>query len=118
MKEGIYVCEGWILMSEYILAISTCPEDIADDLARKLVESKRCACVNIIRNVFSIYHWKGAIEEDNEAILLMKTKKELEDSLSSELKKHHSYEVPEFVVIPIESGSASYLKWIGESTIK
>ncbi|MHA1909499.1 MAG: divalent-cation tolerance protein CutA [Candidatus Thorarchaeota archaeon] len=105
-------------MSEYILAISTCPEKEADNLARKLVESKECACVNLIRNVFSIYHWKGSIEEDQEVILLMKTKKELELSLLSELKKHHSYEVPEFIVLPIISGSMDYLNWIRESTKK
>ena len=103
-------------MSEYVLAISTCPEKEADDLARKLVESKHCACVNLIRNVFSIYHWKGKIEEERESILLMKTKKNLESDLLSELKKHHSYDVPEFIVLPIESGSTDYLKWIGEST--
>jgi periplasmic divalent cation tolerance protein len=105
-------------MSEYILAISTCPENEAEILARKLVESNYCACVNIIRNVSSLYHWKGKIEEDKEAILLMKTRKELEPSLMSELRKHHSYEVPEFIVVPIESGSAEYLGWIAESTTK
>ncbi|MHA2425535.1 MAG: divalent-cation tolerance protein CutA [Candidatus Thorarchaeota archaeon] len=104
-------------MSEYILAITTCPESDADNLARKLVESKQCACVNMIRNVFSIFHWKSKIEEEHEVILLMKTKKELESSLLSELKKHHSYEVPEFVVLSIGSGSADYLDWIGKSTI-
>ena len=103
-------------MSEYILVISTCPENEADALARKLVESKHCACVNLIRNVFSIFHWKGKIEEERESILLMKTKKSLESSLFSELKKHHSYDVPEFIVLPIESGSPDYLKWIGAST--
>ena len=105
-------------MSDYILAISTCPEDEALDLARKLVESKQCACVNMIQKVFSIYHWRGDIEEDKEVILLMKTRKELEESLFSVLKKNHSYEVPEFVVLSIESGSPDYLKWITESTSK
>ncbi len=103
-------------MSEYILVISTCPENEAESLAKILVESKLCACVNLIQNVFSIYHWKGRIEEEKESMLLMKTKKDLENDLFSVLKEHHSYEVPEFIVLSIDSGSDDYLKWIGEST--
>ncbi|TXT57361.1 MAG: hypothetical protein BAJATHORv1_10062 [Candidatus Thorarchaeota archaeon] len=102
-------------MKEYILAITTCPKDESKDLADALVKSKKCACVNIIPGIKSIYHWRGSIETGEESILLMKTEKELSNELWDILKEHHSYEVPEFVIIPIAGGSEAYLKWISES---
>ncbi|MFW9908063.1 MAG: divalent-cation tolerance protein CutA [Candidatus Thorarchaeota archaeon] len=104
-------------MSEFVLAISTCTEKDADLIAMELVKSKACACVNIIRSVTSIYHWKGKIEVDPECILLMKTKEELQEQLLEKLKIHHPYEIPEFIVIPIEGGSKDYLNWIVHSTL-
>ena len=102
-------------MTEYVLAITTCPESEADLLASSLVENKSCACANIIKGITSIYHWKGKIETDNECIILMKTKKELTDTLYDSLRKAHSYDVPEFIVISIDDGSREYLSWISDS---
>ena len=103
-------------MSKYIVVISTAPPDEVEKLARILVESKKCACVNVVKGVTSIYHWKGAIQEDSENILIMKTEFKYKEALHALLKKHHSYEVPEFVVINIEWGSKEYLDWITAST--
>jgi len=103
-------------MTDYIVALSTCPEKEADSIARAIVESRKCACVNIIRAVTSIYHWKGQIESETESILLMKTKAGMEQELLDVLRKHHSYEVPEFIILPIKWGSKDYLDWITKST--
>lgn len=105
-------------MTEYVVVLSTCPEKDAEIIGRNLVESKKCACVNILRGVTSIYHWKGEIETDSESILLMKTKIDLKEVLFTELQKLHPYEVPEFVVLPIKWGSREYLDWIGDNTIR
>ena len=103
-------------MTKYIVVMSTAPKDETEKLARTLVESKKCACVNVIKGVTSFYHWKGAIQEDSENILIMKTEFKHKKSLLEVLKKNHSYEVPEFVTIPIEWGSTDYLDWITTST--
>ena len=103
-------------MTNFIVIMSTAPPNEADELARILVESKRCACVNVVKGVTSFYHWKGAIQEDSENILIMKTEFKHKESLLEVLKKHHSYEVPEFVAINIEWGSTEYLDWITAST--
>ena len=103
-------------MTEYIVALSTCPEKEAEVIGRKLVESRKCACVNIIRGITSIYHWKGNIESETEDILLMKSISGMEQKLFDELRKHHPYEVPEFIILPIKWGSKDYLDWITEST--
>jgi len=102
-------------MPDYVVVISTCPVDISTELARTLVEKRVCACVNIIPKVLSIYHWKDEIVEDEESILLMKTEAGKQETLWDALKKEHPYDVPEFVVLPIEWGSKDYLDWISQS---
>jgi periplasmic divalent cation tolerance protein len=104
-------------MPEYVIGISTCPVDISKKLARVLVETRACACVNIIPKVTSIYHWKDDVEEDEESVLLMKTEVGRKEELWEALKKEHPYDVPEFVVIPIMWGSQDYLDWISQSII-
>ncbi|MHA1927810.1 MAG: divalent-cation tolerance protein CutA [Candidatus Thorarchaeota archaeon] len=103
-------------MTEYLLVISTTPPDDAERIARILVESQKCARVNIVRNVSSIYHWQGEIHEDAECILIMKTEAQHKETLFALLKQSHPYEVPEFVVVPISWGSKYYLDWISAST--
>ncbi|MGY5856486.1 MAG: divalent-cation tolerance protein CutA [Candidatus Thorarchaeota archaeon] len=102
-------------MSEYVVAITTCPMKISEELARTLVEKRACACVNIIPKVTSIYHWKDEIVTENEAMLIMKTEAKQIESLWEAVKKDHPYDVPEYVVLPIEWGSKDYLDWISQN---
>lgn len=103
-------------MSEHILAVTTTGDDeSAAALAGKLVERRIVACVNIIRSVRSLYYWKGAVEDDFECILLMKTRADRYDALVAAIDELHGYDVPELIVLPIESGSAAYLGWIDEN---
>ncbi len=99
-------------MSKYIIALSTCKTEDAVRISRALVESKKCACVNIIKGIRSIYHWKGVIEDGEESILLMKTEEGFEEELRNILVSIHPYETPEFITIAIRSGATSYLDWI------
>ena len=89
--------------------------NISEELARRLVEQRACACVNIIPKVTSIYHWKGEIVTDSEALLIMKTETKHVEPLWEAVKKVHPYEVPEYVVLHIEWGSKDYLAWISEN---
>ncbi|MHA2234608.1 MAG: divalent-cation tolerance protein CutA [Candidatus Thorarchaeota archaeon] len=102
-------------MSEYMVALTTCPKDKSDTLARSLVEDKVCACVNIVSSVKSIYHWKEEIVTDEESLLIMKTQVDRKEDLWEAIKSKHPYEVPEFVVISIDSGSQDYFDWISAS---
>ncbi|NHJ13329.1 MAG: divalent-cation tolerance protein CutA [Candidatus Thorarchaeota archaeon] len=102
-------------MPDYVLVMTTCPPEDAESIGLKLVESKTCACANIIPRISSIYHWKEKIEHESEAIILLKTEKQREQDLWEELRKHHPYEVPEFVVVDIARGSKDYLQWISGS---
>ncbi|MFW9962199.1 MAG: divalent-cation tolerance protein CutA [Candidatus Sifarchaeia archaeon] len=105
-------------MQEYVVVLTTCPIKVSQELARFLAESRACACVNIIPKITSIYHWKNDLVIDDEALLIMKTERKQSENLWKVLKENHPYEVPEFVVIPIDWGSKDYLDWISQSVGK
>jgi periplasmic divalent cation tolerance protein len=88
----------------------------ARKIARALVEDRLAACVNIFSNpVESIYRWKGKLEVAREHLLLIKTVESRLKELERTVEQLHSYEVPEFVVLPIVSGSKKYLSWLSEN---
>jgi periplasmic divalent cation tolerance protein len=102
-------------MTDYRVALTTTgTEEEARRLARELVERKLAACVNIVPQVESVYRWQGKIESAQEWLLVIKTRADVLDRLQAAIRELHSYEVPEFVVLRIESGSEEYLRWIGE----
>ena len=86
-------------------------------IAQGVVKKRLAACVNVgTAPVESVYWWKGKVEKAKEFLLVMKTTAGRLKELEKEVKRMHSYDVPEIVVIKIESGSAEYLAWIREST--
>ena len=103
-------------MAEYIMAVTTTgDEQSAVVLARALVERRIVACVNIMPRVRSLYRWKGAIEDDTECVLLMKTRGDRYHALASALDELHTYDVPELIVLAIEQGSPAYFDWLNDS---
>jgi periplasmic divalent cation tolerance protein len=83
-----------------------------------LVRKRLAACVNIVLGpVHSIYRWKGKVENAREVLMMVKTTAKRLPDLESEVKRLHSYDVPEFVVLPIAAGSREYLGWIEESVM-
>lgn len=87
-------------------------EEEANRITHALVDQRLAACVNLISNVTSIYRWQGAIENAKEILLVIKTSVEKLAELEAVLQSLHSYEVPEFLVLNIESGSQNYLQWL------
>ena len=85
-------------------------------IARRVVSKRLAACVNIILSpAESIYTWKGKLEKAREYLLVMKTTAKRLAELESEVKRLHSYDVPEFIALPIVAGSRDYLAWLQES---
>ncbi len=101
-------------MSFFIFLVTVPNIEEGKKIARYLVENKFAACVNIVQNVFSIYEWKGKIEQENEHILVIKTTSEKSDLIPQKINEIHSYETPECIAIKIEKGSEKYLNWIKE----
>ena len=104
------------IMDYFILYITVSNMEEGKNIARNLVSSRLAACVNIVQDIFSIYTWKGKIEEDNEHLLIVKSTERNVDSIIQRVKELHSYENPECVALKIEKGSQMYLDWINEVT--
>lgn len=103
-------------MDEIVVFITASNEDEAARIAKALVEAKLAGCVNLIKNIRSIYSWEGKIEDEPEVLMIVKTQKSLFDSLMKKVKELHSYTVPEIIAMPIVEGSEDYLKWLREVT--
>ena len=100
-------------MTDKIVVLSTCGSaEEGARIARALVEKKLAACVNVIPAVRSFYQWKGAIEDEQELLLVIKSSRGLFNQLRVEIEKLHSYEVPEVIAVPIVEGSEGYLEWL------
>jgi periplasmic divalent cation tolerance protein len=103
-------------MNEIVVFITASNEDEAAKISRALVEARLAACVNIVKDIRSIYSWQGKIEDEKEVLMILKTQKFLLDSLMKKVKELHSYTVPEIIALPVADGSAEYLKWLREVT--
>lgn len=100
------------------LVLVTCgslPE--ARKIARAVVEKHFAACVNILTApVESLYTWKGKLERSREHLLLIKTTAKRVKALEREILRLHSYDTPEFLVLPIAAGAPAYLAWLAQNT--
>src|SRR5580765_937573 len=85
-------------------------------IARRVVQKRLAACVNVLQSPMSSYYtWKGKLEVAREYLLVMKTSSIRLADLEKEVKRLHSYEVPEFIAIPVGAGSQDYLAWLERS---
>ncbi len=106
-------------MSEALVVLTNVGNaDVAQKMARWLVEQKLAACVNILPGVRSIYRWQGAIEEAEEITLMIKTVRTSYAGLEAAIKAMHPYEVPEIIALPIAAGLPVYLDWVMRETKK
>jgi periplasmic divalent cation tolerance protein len=97
-----------------VVCFVTTPPDQARPIAEALVARELVACVNIIAQVQSVYRWKGVVEHDDEALLVIKTTRAAIRSLDAALAELHPYETFELVALDVAGGSADYLAWIGD----
>ena len=105
------------VMTDKIIVLVTCgSRKEARRIARALVEARLAACVNVLQApVESVYRWKGKVETAREFLLVIKTLRKKFAALEGEVRRLHSYDVPEIIALPIDRGSRPYLAWIDES---
>jgi periplasmic divalent cation tolerance protein len=103
-------------MTDKLIILTTAGSEAdAQKIANQLVERRLAACVNIIPRIHSVYRWQGKVDAAEEFLLLIKTTKSRTAEVQAVIRELHSYDLPEFVVISIEDGSAEYLEWIEKS---
>ncbi|MGH7871469.1 MAG: divalent-cation tolerance protein CutA, partial [Candidatus Binatia bacterium] len=100
-------------MQEFIVVYVTAgsPEE-GEKLARTLVEERLAACVNRIKSIQSVFRWQGQVEQSEEELLIIKSRKELFPALEKRVRELHSYAVPEVIALPLIAGSPAYLGWL------
>jgi len=91
-------------------------EEIGVKIAKKILKRRLAACVNIKREMRSLYWWEDKIQDEEEAMLIIKTKLGLYDEMEKLIKNNHPYKVPEIIAFPIAKGSRSFLEWISRET--
>ena len=84
-------------------------------IARRLIDEKLAACVNITQPVQSMYRWEGKVEQSKEFLMLIKTRRDVFPQVMTEISLVHSYHTPEIICLPIIDGSPNYLQWISDS---
>ena len=104
-------------MTNKIVVLVTCGSaKEARRIARAVVQQRMAACANIVTSpVESVYRWKGRVESAKEFLLIIKTTQSRFAKLKVEVKRLHSYDVPEIIALPIAAGGIDYLNWISES---
>jgi periplasmic divalent cation tolerance protein len=98
---------------EVRIALITAPDlETGAGIARALVESRLAACVNLVPGIRSIYRWEGAVQEDAEVLLVVKTRADRARELVDRVVELHPYDLPEVVMLPAVGGSLAYLDWV------
>ena len=102
-------------LSARIVMTTVVSAEEANRIGRTLVEERLAACATLLPAIHSIYRWHDQIESSNETMLMIKTSLDQLPALEARLRELHSYQTPEFLVLPVESGSHAYLDWLQAS---
>jgi len=104
---------------EFVVVLVTAgSSEEAARIGQTLVAERLAACANVVGPIRSIYRWQGAIEDAAEHLLLLKARARDVETLDERVRALHSYEVPEVLALPIIAGSAAYLAWLAEATVR
>jgi len=98
------------------LVLTTFSVGHAVAVARVLVEERLAACVNVLPPMTSVYRWEGAVQQEAEEQMVIKTSTDRLAALEARLRQLHPYELPEFLAITADAGAEAYLKWVGAAT--
>jgi periplasmic divalent cation tolerance protein len=104
-------------MTDALLVLTTLPSaNAAAEVAKAVVGEKLAACANILPALRSIYRWEGKVQDENEVLVLLKTRQGQYERLKARILELHPYEVPEVLAIAVEQGHGAYLDWIRRET--
>jgi len=103
-------------MSVVTIYVTAGSLDEAKNIARTVIGERLAACANILENVTSMFHWDGAVQEETEVAMILKTRRDLVTALTERIKKIHSYECPCITAHDIVDGHGGFLSWINAKT--
>ena len=98
-----------------VVLVTTPSVEDGQTIARSLVAEGLAACVNVVPGVRSVFFWEGRLQEEVEALLVVKTRRERYEALQRRILELHAYSIPEVLALPVETGSPAYLAWVAET---
>jgi periplasmic divalent cation tolerance protein len=108
--------KGAIMADEIIVLITASSKEEALKIGTALVDEHLAACVNILPEIRSLFFWEGKTQNEQETLLIGKSRQPLLEQLVARVKTLHSYAVPEVFALPIIGGSREYLEWLNQTT--
>ena len=103
--------------TDVVIVLTSLPDrEAALKLARTLVEKRLAACVSVLAECTSVYRWKGVIETAQEVPVQIKIRSALYPEVEAVIRKHHPYELPEIVAVPVVRGLPKFLEWVAAET--
>ena len=103
-------------MTQSLIYVTASSRDEAVKIGCQVVENRLAACANVLAGTASIYWWEGAVTEEEEVSLILKTRTDLVDRVVEKVKEIHSYDCPCVVALPITGGNQGFLDWIDAET--
>ncbi len=100
---------------EVVVLITASSADEAAKIGSALVEEHLVACANIVVGIRSLFFWDGKTRDEQETLMICKSRSVLMDRIVVRVKQLHSYTVPEVIALPIVAGSKEYLDWVKET---
>lgn len=97
-----------------VVLVTTPTREEGERIAKELVEDHLAACVNLVPGVRSFFWWGGTIQDEQETLLVIKSREDRFEALAARVRSLHSYTVPEVIALPVVRGSETYLAWIDE----
>jgi periplasmic divalent cation tolerance protein len=105
-------------MGEILIFSTADSMELAQQIAKAVVESREAACVNILPGVRSIYRWQEKVCDESELLLMIKSSQERFDAVRQTILRLHSYDTPEVISVPISDGDARYLGWLRNQLVE
>jgi periplasmic divalent cation tolerance protein len=103
---------------EYIFVYTTFPAEAdAAAVARRVIEKRLASCANIFPKARSFYHWDGAVQDTQETIMILKTRRDQWDALRQAIETGHPYEIPCITAISMMDANASFLTWLDQQVL-
>ncbi len=100
---------------EAVVCLVTAPPDDAGSIAAAILERELAACVNLVEGVRSLYRWEGKLQDEREALLIVRTTRAAVAPLEALLLQIHPYDTFELLALGVSAGSEPYLNWMADS---
>ena len=90
--------------------------DEAATFVRALLDRRLIACGTMLPGARSLYRWEGKVADEQEVLVVLKTRSARLESLQVAFGELHPYKVPELLALPVERGLEKYVEWIAAET--